>query len=472
MAIRHMLYKHFLTFLLSVLLALIASFHAYSAPIREPNAAPSVPAPAATFLAQAASTRVLKKVSPALPKETTDPTGDLTLEEAATLALLQNPTLAAFSQEIRAQEAAVLQASLLPNPRLSVQGSNLANNALKGVDGTVTTVQISQLILLGDKIAKRVKVAHLSRDLAIWDYVAKRADVLTRVAQSFIAVLSTQEKLALAQRLVRLAEQTATAVSKQVQAGKVSPVQEFKAKALLSSLRIQLIQAKRGLQTARKQLAATWGSITPRFQQVVGQLRAASPPPSLAQLTQLIRQNPDLARWTTEIAQRQALLNLEQSQAIPNLTVSLGGSQYANTNDYALVAGISIPLPLFDRNQGAILKAQRRLTQAKIKRRASAIQITTALNTAYQLLTAAYNTVIVLKTQTLPAAQNAFKATKTGFRLGKFNFLSVLDAHRTLFNAKSQYLRALTHYHQAIAEVERLMGGRFEAVRSIEIEGN
>ncbi len=457
-------------FILSSLLALIVGCHSYSKPIGKLNPVPLISTPAAISSAQTALPQALKKVSPSIPKETTEPTGNLTLPKAAALALLQNPALAAFSQEIRAQEAAVLQASLLPNPRLGVQGANMGNSDLEGYDGTVTTVQLSQLILLGGKITKRVKVAQLTRNLAGWDYETKRVDVLTQVAQSFIAVLSAQAKLALAQQLVRLAKRGATAVSKQVEAGKVSPVQETKAQVLLSSMRIQLIQAKRELQSARKQLAATWGSTTPRFQHAVGQLSAVSPLPSLEQLLQLINHNPDLARWTTEIAQRRALIDLEKSQAIPDITISLGGSQYANTNGYVVNAGISIPLPLFDRNQGGILKAQRRLTSAEEQQRATKVQIATALNSIYQQLSTAYNEAVLLKTEILPAAQSAFEATKTGFRLGKFNFLSVLDAQRTLFDAKSQYLRALTHYHQTVAEVERLTGGQLKNASTLEVE--
>lgn len=461
-----MLYKYYLMCLFVALPTLSVSCRAFAAPFESLNFAGPESAPGSVS-APANSTHATEESFSFTSKEKRNPTGKLTLEEAAGLALLQNPGLAAFSQAIRAREAAVLQASLLPNPRLSVQGSGLANPTLEGVDGNAITIKLSQLILLGGKIAKRVRVAHLSRDLAIWDYVAKRADVLTRVAQSFIAVLSAQKRVALAQQLVRLAERTVAAVSKQVQAGQVPPVQQSKAKVLLSSMRIRLIQAKQALQTARRQLAATWGSTTPRFQKAVGRLGAVSSLPPLKALTQRIGNNPDLARWTTVIAQRQAILDLEQSRAIPNLTLSVGGTHYANTGDYAIVAGISIPLPLFDRNQGAILQAQHRLAQAKKKRRAAAIRIATALSAAYQRATAAYDKARILQTQVLPAARRAFEATKTGFRLGKFNFLSVLDAHRTLFDAKSQYLRALTRYHQAVAEIERLIGGQLGAARAL-----
>src|SRR5699024_6941844 len=176
-------------------------------------------------------------------------------------------------------------------------------------------------------------------------------------SQSFTALLSAQEKLALAQQLMRLAQQVVTTVSKRVQAGKISPVEETKAQVALSSVSIEFTRDKQELKAARKRLAAIWGSTTPRFQKAVGKLsELPNTLPSLEQLTQLISQNPNLARWSTELAQREALIALAESQAIPDLTLSVGGTQYANTGDYALVAGISIPIPLFDRNQGGILE--------------------------------------------------------------------------------------------------------------------
>lgn len=462
-----MLFKTLSIFLLTSLPALAAGCRAYSPPAAEADSASLAQIPAAHLQTPTPAIRKAE-TSPDTSVENSQPSGDIRLGEAAALALLQNPALAAFSQEIRAREAAVLQAGLLPNPRLNVQSSSLGNTSIKGFEGPSTTVQLSQLILLGSKITKRVKAAQLTQDLAGWEYEAKRVELLTQVAQSFIAVLSAQERLALAQQLVHLAEQVATTVSKRVQAGKISPVEETKAQVALSSVRIELTRAKRELKAARNRLAAAWGSTTPCFQKAIGQLSEVSPLPSLEQLRGLISQNPDLARWTTELARRQALIDLEKSEAIPDLTVNVGGTHYMDTGDYALVAGISIPIPLFDRNQGRIAEAQHRFIKAEEEQRAVEVQIATALGSAYQRLATAHAEVATLQTQVLPGAQRAFDAANQGFRLGKFGFLSVLDAQRTLFDAKSQYLRALSSYHQAVAAVERLIGEELGAANAIE----
>lgn len=397
-----------------------------------------------------------------------EPTGELTLREVFALVLRRNPELAGFAREIRARAGNVRQAELLPNPVLDASSSNLGNSVLRDFDGPETSVSLSQLLLLGGKRARAIEAAKLDRTLAVWDYEVKQLDVLTRMAQAFIEVLSAQEGLRLANDLVDLAERVVAAVSARVRAGKVSPVEETRARVALASVQIERARALWELEAARVRLAAGWGSTAPRFKSARGTLDTISPIPSLEALEQRLERNPDLARWATEIAQRQASINLEKSRAIPDLTVSVGVTEFHDTDDSAVTAGLSVPLPVFNRNQGNIQTAEERLTKALEERRAVGVEINTALNAAYQELAAAHTEVTTLKREVLPGAQNAFEAANEGYRLGKFGFLDVMDAQRTLFGAKGQYLRALASYHQAVAEVERLIGERMEAARDLE----
>ncbi|MDP2393250.1 MAG: TolC family protein, partial [Methylococcaceae bacterium] len=159
-----------------------------------------------------------------------EPTGSLVLSQALALALTQNPELSAYSWESRAQEAATLQAGLFPNPTFNANAANFGNRVIQGFDGDVVTLELSQLIELGGKRTARIEAAALTKQLADWDYEAKRADVLTQVTQAFIDVLAAQQRLALTQQTHDLANQTAVTTAARVQAGKVSPVEETKAK--------------------------------------------------------------------------------------------------------------------------------------------------------------------------------------------------------------------------------------------------
>jgi outer membrane protein, heavy metal efflux system len=394
-----------------------------------------------------------------------EPSGVLTLRQALALALLRNPELASSAWEVRAGEARTLQAGLFPNPEFSVEVENFAGSGeFRGFDAAETTIALGQVIELGGKRLRRVRVAALERDVAAWDYEAKRVDVFTATTKAFVEVLSAQERLALNEDLVSLADQVLRTVAERVQAGKISPVEETRARVALSASRITLERVRRELVAARERLAATWGSAAPAFDRAEGTLERIAPIPSAEQLARRVTQNPDIARWVAEMAQRQATVALEEARGIPDVTANGGVRRLSETRDTALIMQLSIPLPIFDRNQGARLEARYQLAKAGEERQAAEVRVLTELAATYAELSSAFTEAITLKNEVLPGAQGAFEAFSEGFRQGKFGFLEVLDAQRTLFEARGQYLEALAAYHRAVAEMERLIGEPLEAV--------
>jgi cobalt-zinc-cadmium efflux system outer membrane protein len=391
--------------------------------------------------------------------KTTEPGGDIVLSDALSLALQYNPELAAFSIEVRVAEARTLQAGLRPNPEINIEMENFAGSgALRRFDGAETTIQVGQVIELGGKRPKRRRVASLEGELAGWDYETKRADVLTETSKSFVDVLAAQERVALTWELLGLAEQTADAVSARVKAGKVSPVEETRAGVALSNSRIEHARAQRSLEAARKKLAAAWGSGVPAFERAVGPLDRVSSIPPADLITQELRGNPDIARWATEKEQRRAASSLQDAIRIPDPTLAAGIRRFRESGDSAFVAGVSIPLPLFNRNQGGILESRRRLAKAEWESAAAETRVRAALAETYQVLSSAVSEIDALKTTVIPGAQSAFEAASEGYRQGKFGYLDVLDAQRTLFEARGQYVSSLATYQKALADLDRATG--------------
>lgn len=383
----------------------------------------------------------------------------LTLVQALALALKHNPELSAFSHELRAGEGTVLQAGALPNPVLELAGDNLGNSRVQQDGDRTESIQIGQLIELGGKRSARIRIAEAGRDLANWDYEARRIDVLMQTSQHFIDMVAAQQAAQLAGESLRLAQDVAGAVGKRVLAGKVSPIEETKARLALSAAQIETEQIKRQLATARKNLASMWADPEPSFERVTGNLDTLPALPDYQQLAARINSNPDLARWSTEIARRQATVDAEKAKAVPDVTVSVGKKRFSQFEDHAYMLGISIPLPLFDRNSGGILEANRRLDKAGDEQRAAQNRLLTALAQGFQRLSAIRTEVETLRNDILPGAQSAYAGAATGYQLGKFGILDVLDAQRTLFQARTQYLKALTDYHRGHNEIERLTGG-------------
>ena len=383
----------------------------------------------------------------------------LTLREVIARVLLHNPELEAFSLEVRAREAHALQAGLYKNPNILFDLQDvLGSGGFKKVQQSQSTLVLSQVIELGGKRTKREKAALSHKDLAFWDYEAARMNILTQVAKTYTDALTAQEKLKLADELAQLSQKSYNAVKARVTAGKVSPIHEVKAQVALSTTQIQYQQAENNLRAAYRRLASFWGDLTPQFEQVAGNLYLIGPVPPFTTLTEGMQSNPDLARWAAEMTQRTAAIDLEEANSVPDIKVGAGARWFEETNDNSFVVEFSIPIQLFDRNQGAIAEARHRLAKARAQRRAVKLKLNAALATGYTRLANAHSQVTSLKTKILPGARTAFEAVNEGYRFGKFGYLEVLDSQRTWFDARSQFLNALAEYHKAVADVERLTG--------------
>ena len=386
----------------------------------------------------------------------------LTLRGALAVALLQNPELAAYAWEIRARESRILQASRPPNPVVSTVIEDLGGGApIGGTESSIqpqTTLQLSQLVELGGKRTARQHVAQLNHDLAEWDYEMARIDVFTRVTRAFIDVLASQQAVALSGQTMQLVEQTQDTVRARVTAGVVSPIEQTKAEVALASARIDSDRARRTLESDRRRLAALWGAADAGFETAAGDLTVLPAVPTFDALQGRVAQSPELARWTTEIAQRQATLALERSRRVPDVTLSAGYRRFTQIDSNAFLVGGSIPLPLFDKNRGAIQEAADRAAKVLDEQRAAQVRVTAALAEAYRALSTARDEVAALSSAVLPGARATFEAVSEGYRLGKFGYLDVLDAQRTLVTASGQHQRALSDFHKAAVEVERLTG--------------
>ena len=394
------------------------------------------------------------------------PGSAITLRQALALALERSPALKAYSLEIRAREARAIQEGLLPNPDVEAFVEDFGGTgSVEGFKGVETTILLSQLIPLGGKITKKKKLAALNVGLADWDYEAVRLDVLTSTAKAFTNVLAAQRQLKLTEELAALAKRVHETVAEQAEAGEVSPIEEKRASVAYSQARISLDRARREIEASRKVLASMWGSTRPLFDNVEGNLNQILPIPTYEDISEFILQNPDIARWTTEIQQREAALKLEKARAIPDPIVSGGYRHLSEKDDNAFVIGLSIPIPVFDRNQGNILEARRRISKATDEQRNAVVTANASLAAAYQNLSSAYEEVKTLKNKVLPEAESAYNSIFEGYREGKFFLLDLLDAQRTLFNADIQYVQALQIYHISLADVERLTGTPIEEMQ-------
>lgn len=391
----------------------------------------------------------------------------LTFSDALAKTLLKNPQLQSYAWQIRVKEAERIQASLLPNPELEAEMENFGGTGpFESFDNREMTIKLGQKVLLGADRMKAKRVAALNKELAGWDYETVRLHVLTNVTQAFISAVEAQQQLNQQEELVEVAEELFNSVSAQVEAGKVSKLAETKADVELARAQIDLENARNRFDSARSDLASYWGSEQPRFQSLEGELDSPQRPPAYETVVGYIQKNPEIARWASEVQQREAVLSLEKARGVPDIKINAGYKRAEDLDAEAAIVGISIPLPFFNRNQGNVKAAEYELNRVTAQKEAAVTETYRAIQQAYHTLEASYNEVQKLQEQVLPGAERAFEAAQIGYREGKFDYLEVLDAQRTLFSSRTRYIQALAEYNRTVADLERLIGTPLDEVSS------
>ncbi len=390
--------------------------------------------------------------------ETIEPLKNLTLRQALALALMNNPELEAFSHDLRAAEARSLQAGLPHNPEVELEVESYDRDGA-GYDSAEPSVILSQVIELGGKRGKRLRVAEAEGVAAGWAYESKRLDVFSQTANRFAGVVADQQRFELAKSTLAVAEQTSRSVAERVLAGKESPVQRTKAVAEMEMARLDADAAESALMVSRNALAAMWGGDPSNFQTASGSFGDLPERlPSIDALRVQLAANPELALRSAHVAVRQAALESEVAKRVPDLTVAAGVKRFEEDETQALIFGIGVPLPLFDRNQGNIAAARHELAKARAEQRAAGVELSTQLLATHTGLTSARSRAQVLRTKVVPAMESACQAMHSGYGEGKYDLREVLDAQRALFAAKLDLIDALADYHTALNTMERLTG--------------
>jgi cobalt-zinc-cadmium efflux system outer membrane protein len=250
-------------------------------------------------------------------------------------------------------------------------------------------------------------------------------------------------------------------VGEQVRTGAEPPVEESRAGVTAGRARVARMEAEHALQVARAALAATWGASRADFTKVRGSLAIKSHVPPSEELLARLDDHPDLARWPAELEERQASLTLQEAIALPNATIGAGGRHFSDNGDNALVFGVTIPLPVLDRNQGKIEEARHRLAAARLEQEAAEVAARTAVEVGYATLASAREQAEKLQGEVVPDAEATLTASLDAYRKGFLGYVDVLEAQRALFQARLDLVNTLESFQRTAAELARLTATPF-----------
>ena len=387
---------------------------------------------------------------------------EITLQQAVDTALSKNPNLKAFVYEISSLEKIKIQAGLIPNPEAGFEAEDFyGGKELSGIKGSQFTVTGSQLFELGGKRSSRVNLSDKAINSAEGNYELLKLDVIAQVKSAFFGLYKIHHQIVLQQKFIQINEEILKTISERVKAGRTSPAEESKVKVALINSRIELQRLQRSYSSAQTILNSLIGTTGKNLSPSTDLFENLFTLPKKENILQDLENIPSIKNLNNETNFRKAQLELEKSQAVPDLTTSVGVRYLNELKTNSFVAGLSIPLPFFNRNQGNIQSAEVRIQQMDEIIRAQRLSVISSLNTSFNNLLSAYNNATQLKESILPESEKAYNITRDGYLQGRFAFIDLLDAQRTLFETQTQYLLELSDYYNSLIEIENVTGKTF-----------
>lgn len=421
--------------------------------------------PASISIAAEPGTGLLSEETAVKPKSI-NLSGEITLDDALRAAYSREPELAAYALEVERNKALEEQAGKFPNPRLNMGMEEFGGSGfLSGTEVMKSRYGLSQELELGGKRKKRVQAARQKTAVSQAEMEEKRRAVETLVKSRFVAVCTSQQALRIQKENLELVRASYSVISELVKAGEISPLLEDRAAAELATAETIYLRAEQLHEKYRLELAATWNSFNPEFTSVSGDFTKISEIPPLDNLLQLLNNHPLARQWEARKMLSQAELDLAKSRIWPNLEIGGGYQKFQENQQHAYYVEMSIPIPLFNRNQGGIKAARAGKGIAEKREQYTLLLLKNRTASAFRDLTAVKAELESLNNTLIPAAKRSYEAVSEAFRLGEEEYISVIDSQRLLLESTRRQAELTADYFALKAELEGLTGTPLENIR-------
>src|SRR5688572_24402537 len=389
---------------------------------------------------------------------------ELTLASAVERTLARNPDLRVYAPRLRAaRERVAVAAQRLPLELQAETQDAFGTGRASGFDSAETTFALSHVIELGGKRGLRSDAASATTAVVDAERAAAELDVLAEVTRRLIHVAADQEHLELTMRATRLAEDNVAAATARVAAARAPDVELRRARVTSARAAVEQEHAEHELLTSRRKLAAMWGDSEATFERVGADLYALPPSEGYEALVARLAGNPDFTRFASEERLRDAELRVAEAHARSNFTVRAGLRVLHDTDDEALVFGVTLPLNAASRARSEIAAARAEREQTAAEREAYRVRAEAQLFELFQELRHAITEAEVLRTSVLPEMEAALEATRYAFDRGRYSYLEWVDAQRELVEVQRSLIDAAANAHLYRTEIERLTGEPLQA---------
>lgn len=384
----------------------------------------------------------------------------ISLHEAVTKTLTNNPDLRAFNYQIKAQEGRVQQAGLAPSPELNFTLEDaLGSGDHTGLSNSQATLSIGWVLERGLR-QHYINAARAGSSLFAVEADIKQLDAAAETARRYLVSLAFQARMVNADKTVRLAEEIIEAVRKRVHAGKTPEAELSRAQAELARRKLKREDIEHELLSANRQLAAQWGETVLNFTRVEGSIVNLPQLASFDTLKSRLHQNPEFSRLLSDQRLKMAELQLAQAQNKPSWRVKAGVRYIGSSDDVAFVTGFSIPFGERTRNPGRITVANANLDKIGLEENAARVRIETALYVLYEKLQHSLHVINTVRDDIIPPLEQALTETRRAYNLGRYSYLEWRSVQAELLDANDALIEASIDAHHHIIAIEQLTGVR------------
>ncbi|MEK9209746.1 TolC family protein [Sphingomonas sp. 2378] len=366
------------------------------------------------------------------------------------------PRVTALDADVAQARGQAEQARARPNPSINLLAENFAGDLRTNArDQQQTTLQIDQPIELGGKRAARIAAREARVALAEARGIEGRIAFATDLARAYAGAEVADRRIALAEDEVEEATDVLKVARALVAAGKEARLRQVQAETELHTMESDLEVARAERFGALARLAALAGSPTPYSGIAESLIDRMNAHPASGPVDPMQSATVKLAQAERDAAAR--AVTVQQRRATPDITAQLGVRQLRVANGPAVVAGVSVPLPVFDRNRGNIAAAQAELQGMEARAAAALLEAEAGTRAAVALIAAADKRGEAAR-RMLATAEEAYRLARLAYEAGKAPLIELLSARHNLGAARGVILDADIARFEARATLARLAG--------------
>jgi cobalt-zinc-cadmium efflux system outer membrane protein len=381
----------------------------------------------------------------------------LTLSEAQALAESYHPALREARGRVMAAQGNWLQVGLRPNPAVGYMADDIGENGTAGKQGGF----VSQEFVTAGKLGLNRAVASQAVAAAEQRAETTRLQVLTTVRLYYFEMLAAERAAALAKQLSGIATESANVSQLRLKALEIPRVTALQSQLESEAASLLVVQATERRDAAWRRLAAAIGisdvhpvALHDAFLEPLPQLTWESA------RDRVLSESPELSELRYEVDRARYQVERAAAGRVPNVNVQAGVQHDNTTEDEVANVQVSVPIPVFNRNQGAIAQARGELAAAQAALQERELQLEQRLASAMRDYATARERADKYAKSVLPLAREALEIMNAGYQEGELEYLQVLSIQQTYAQQSLTYLQDLETVWKKWAEIDGLLVGR------------